>query len=395
MLLNSKSKYFNYPRFYNLNFYHIAAEKFIEKYLLHKDVISIYLFGHVSVEGVSDLDFLVVLQDPLTQPLNKKYSTMTFNKDLRYIYNNTQPFVVTEEVYKNFWKIFPTHNLKLIYGKEIKQECTDETKARLYNLLILIDVCNHFYPILFLKQLFSKKLNVRYSLLILNSLKFPLQLFMDICGCTYDSWDKFINQVKKLREHWFKTKDGERCQILHKTLQEASIVSIDLMDKLDNYIKQNLWGYSPKVSAEAICELKPLGRYFIAPFDKNMVLEDTINGFKRTENWSTFLPLTFYFPPLIYSLEDGLVSEHIRGSMPAKGDFFTIKDDRVRPYMKDRISLMNKHAAFYKDNGIEINMVHNYYGYNPLIADRKSFLLFVEIQHFFRHIVNVWRRRGI
>ena len=149
--------HFNRPRFFDREFYDVAADKFVEKYSAHKDVLGIFLFGQVSVPGISDLDFIVVMKDRLNEKFDQNYSIATFNDDLRYIYNETQPFILTEKVFKEFWKIFPTHHLKQIYGDTLFQTVPEKNEERLYNTLILIEVCQNFYPVLFLKQLASEK----------------------------------------------------------------------------------------------------------------------------------------------------------------------------------------------------------------------------------------------
>ena len=249
MLNSSKRTYYNLPRFFDCDFYDSAKEKFVERYSYHRDVLSIYLFGQVSLPGISDLDFLVIMKDHLTKALDHKYSVVSFSNDLRYIYNDTQPFVVSKNIYKEFWKIFPTHHLNRIYGQEIKQIIPDELEVRLYNLLILIEVCHNFYPVLFLKQLYAVRKNVRYSLLILNALKFPLQLFMEISGVSVGSWVEFMKDVVNLRESWFQKKDQERYHQMNSILNAASTVSIDLIDKLNKYIERKFWNYTPNANA--------------------------------------------------------------------------------------------------------------------------------------------------
>ena len=363
--VNLAREYLYDPRFFDMDYYNFAADKFVDKYSGNQDVISIYLFGQVSVAGISDLDFIVVLKEPQERPFGKEYSIMSFNEDLRYIYNNTQPFIVNEDVFKNFWKIFPTSNLKLIYGKDIrpKKELKEEVSSSFYNTLILIDVCNYFYPGIFLGQLFSKQLNVRYALLILNSLKFPLKMFMDISGSKQDNWIKFIDNVRILRESWFSSEGQGQHQTLIATLKEAIAVSLDLVVKLDSHLKQHLWTHPAEKS---ICISKVLGKTFVSPFNKKQTLSGEIREFSQTGSWRSFSPLSFYFPLSIYSQSIGVVSQHIKNHLPAGKVTFNVIDSTVIPYMNDRIENMNKHAFFYKANKIKLNMVHNYYGYNPL-----------------------------
>jgi hypothetical protein len=382
-----KRLYSNIPRFYAADFYRVAAGEFIKKYAAHKDVLSIYVFGQVSVEGISDLDFLVVLKEPLTQPFDDQYSVATFDRDLRYIYNNTQPFIMSEEIFRNFWKIFPTDDLRLVYGKEIAREGKDKTESQLYDVLILMDVCSHFYPNVFMKQLFSKDLNVRYSLLVLNALKFPLRVFADIAGFASAPWTDYIGRVKRLRKNWFQMEERKGFERIIEMLEEAAVVSIDLMSRMHFFIREHYW----LSKGSNICAFKPLSKYFIEPFDKDRSLLKTLETYKRQSRWDFYLPQTFYLPLLVYGLEEGAVSEHIRRHLSVKRNFFNVSDEGLYYYMKDRISLMNGHAAFYKRNGIAVNMVHNYYGHDPLAPQKRSFPFSDRIYGLLHRLV----RRGV
>ena len=122
MVKKNAIEYINLPRKYKLSDYHHAIKKFVDKYSAHPDVISIYLFGNISVLGISDLDFIVVLKDKLSVPFTEDYSVLNFQDDLRYLYNNTQPFLMNRNVFKNCRKIFPFKNLRLVYGENINNE---------------------------------------------------------------------------------------------------------------------------------------------------------------------------------------------------------------------------------------------------------------------------------
>jgi len=316
---------------------------------------------------------------------------MRFNRNLRYIYNETQPFFVTPKIFQEFWKIFPTYNLKLIYGREIDQKVPDETAVRLYNVLILIEVCHNFYPIIFLKQLYSKRINVRYALLTLNALKFPLRLFMEVCGHAYDTWIQFIDQIADLRERWFELERREGYHSLERMLHEAAIVSIDLTEKLHTYIEQELWKYKLASNKATPSGIKFWDKYFIPVYDRNEVLEITLNDFVRNAKWTAYLPSTFYYPLTVYRLVKGVVSDHIAKFISDDRELFAVKDDSLPAYMQDRISLMNDHAAFYKENNVLIKMVHHYYGYMPPTVSGKSSLHRMKPYRFLKKIVgNGW-----
>ena len=89
----------NNPVRYSPSDYDKAAESFVDRYRGHRDTTGIYQFGHVTVPGISDLDFIVVLRDRLNTPLDSGYSVSRFPEKLRYLYNDTQPFLMPRDVF--------------------------------------------------------------------------------------------------------------------------------------------------------------------------------------------------------------------------------------------------------------------------------------------------------
>jgi hypothetical protein len=380
----------NLPREYELEDYSIATERFIEKYSKHPDVVSIYQFGQVSVPGISDLDFIVVLKDPLSHSFDADYSVSTFSPELRYLYNDTQPFLMNEGIFKEFWKIFPTSDLTLVYGRKIEQIPASDNEKDVYNLLILVDVCNYFYPLLFVKQLASNTLNVRFCLLVLNSFKFPLRLCMDLTGQVVDGWVKFIEKVESLRKSWFLNDLSHNLNALNSLLSEASSVSLGLIGTLDTFMREHYW------CGNSTNQERVAGTYgachFTGLFDKDAVLHKILDRFNKTKTWRSYLPTTLLYPLTLFAHEEGVVSNHIKKKLTHKVGSFHVKDERVTGCLRSRAELMNRHASFYADNTILINMVHNYYGYNPLKEKNKTFLSAVSMLKKFTTLKSSLRR---
>ncbi|MDJ0818549.1 MAG: hypothetical protein QNJ58_20245 [Desulfobacterales bacterium] len=384
--------YFNSPRFFEPDFYDSAKAIFIERYANHKDVLSIYNFGQVSVPGISDLDFLVVMKDSLSEPLGNNYSVASFDEDLRYIYNDTQPFVVPEGIYEEFWKIFPANHLSRIFGRDFPQKMSDNLEARRYKLLVLIEVCHYFYPVIFLNQLHSAQINVRFCLLILNALRFPLNILMELCEVTVEPWVRFMKRVASLREHWFQWDNDDRHRQLNVLLLEAAAVSIDLIDKLNRFIEADLWRHAAPQNHQIAEGIRLGDKVFVTEFNPEKVLEDTRQEYKQSGKWRAYLPLTFIYPLLIYRAEQGRVSAHLKKLMADVSTEFVVKDEGLTALMQDRIRLMNKHGAFYADNAIKINMVHSYYGFNPKPGSGKFYQLAMRPHRFLHNFIKNWRK---
>jgi hypothetical protein len=93
----------------------------------------------------------------------------------------------------------------------------------------------------------------------------------------------------------------------------------------------------------------------------------------KTGNFISLFPAAFYFPLRLYSIQKGLVSQNIHGCLSGKKNCFITKKPEIMEIMKSRIDLMNAHALFYKENEIQIEMVHKYYGYNPSLPENREY----------------------
>jgi len=364
----------NLPKQYSPSAYEEAVEEFVKKYSVHPDVLSIFQFGNVTVPGISDLDFLIILNDSLSAPLREEFSIQSFREGLRYLYNNTEPFLMTMDIFKEYWKIFPVSNLRLLYGAAHDTGRENRRATVIYEVLSLMDICNYFYPSVFLEQLYSKNLDVRRCLLLLNALCFPLGIMSAILPRGNGRWEEIKGRIKNLRSNWFQHDESEGISILSQLLEEASVVSIDLILSISKYVENNLWSVGSSGGAAAtffnVC--------FLNKFDPDEVLKNEVEYFKRGE-WCSFLPASFLFPLIRYSQYKGVVSDHIKKNLKKNDINFNCFDNAAISIIDRRIGLMNRHAFFYQKNRIRIPMVHNYYSYNPIKNERDISSLFFNL----------------
>ena len=196
-LLTKRYNYVNEPIPLKLSEYDKALEAFLDRFTKYHNVKSIYRFGFISSLGVSDLDFIVVLNDPLNKP-REDLSYKGFTAKNKYIYNNTPPIYLSENLFQNFIYVLPLKGIELLYGKNIEQ-IAPENKG-IYNLLITIELCTLFYPRVFLDLLYASKFNVRRALCLINALQYPMKLIKEQVR-EDGRWQKFEKDVKDLREN--------------------------------------------------------------------------------------------------------------------------------------------------------------------------------------------------
>lgn len=368
-ILNRQYNYVSEPLPLKINEYDRALKVFLDKFARYHNIKSIYKFGFISAIGISDLDFIVVLNDPLSKP-REDLSYKGFNKKERYIYNNTPPIYMSEEIFKQYTYVLPFRGLKLLYGNEINQVTPENKQA--YNILTIIEICTLFYPRVFLDLLYRPKLNIRRALCLLNALQYPVKLMHGIVEVD-DRWEGFEKELKNLREKWFQL-DSDRYKLLVSLVVDAVYLSLDIIAKTSNYLVT--LDCVKKISFHNRKIVGQLGyNYctFISKFSKDESLSILIDRHEKTHwtrRFTSVLPWPFLAPLLLYKEEEGLLSSHFRSSLRIDDGFkieFAFKEEA-----RKRINVLNSFMSFIEDNRVAPNGAHIYYDYWPKAGLRNT-----------------------
>lgn len=364
--LNKKYTFINEPIHLNENDYRNALHAFVEKFSAYSNVVSIYKFGTISSIGISDLDFIVILkEEPLIQD-SKDLAYRSFSKKEIYIYNNTPPMYMTEKIFRNFNQLFPLKGLKLLYGRDIKQE--NMFNHDVYDMLTLIELLGKFYPKIFLELLYSNSFNTRRALMLLHALQFPIDLASNYFEID-STWLQYKNKIRKLREQWY-TMGYEKYSLLISLGYEAVNVSLDLIDKVREYLSQKTFLKSNHEDAGRIIGSFQKGRtLFIRNFSAKRALDMLLERYESTiwpKRFSLVLPDIYVLPLVAYMDEDGVLSEHIRKNLKISDAF---RESLIfKTEAKKRIAVLNSLMSFIEKYKVFPNGVHIYYGYWPKVG---------------------------
>ncbi len=341
--------------------YESAKKRFIEVFAVNPCLASIYQFGFIRHPGISDLDFLMILNDKPGKCIWKKDIYAPFTQKERYLYNNTPPIIVNKEIFYNFYKILPLSNLVWLSGERVEQH--KKKDEEIFNLLILLEVCSHFYPKVFLELFKEKIFNIRRAILLINSLQYPLSIAAGIVG-EDEEWNRFNSEVNKLRGEWFLL-GWDRYKRLYDLILNAIWISTELIEKTGNRIQEAASKCSPSQ------KILPVGSFlngrmlFYEGFGKEFALEGILKTYKRSGKFISILPSVFLSPFMIYKEENGQIGRHIKRNLSVYGDVSPFDNPQAAV---ERIGLMNLWIDFIEGNRITVDMVHIYYGYRPRVS---------------------------
>jgi len=239
-------KFTNQPIFYSHIDYQDAIQEYISKITKSKDVISVYQCGTITVEGISDIDLIIILENPLTDSSNETYDVQKFNSKIQYLFMH-QPFLMDTCTFQNLYKIFIIKDIKWLYGKRITIKNISQNDKKLYELFINMDRLSSLIR-RFSNHLNCKQLPVRNLLASLNSLKFNIESVSKICQVMKINWVKYIKNITELRKNWFKSDILKNHNMLIQLLNEAVVICYDIAEEIDLFFKKNYTSLAKKLS---------------------------------------------------------------------------------------------------------------------------------------------------
>jgi len=331
-----KYDFFNMPKKYSLADYESAISAIIKKYSKNEGLVSVYNWGDPSVYGISDIDVLFVFRN------NTKNALPFFSRSFNFLSSKARylirhPFMfIDKNSFKNVKYIYPSANFRLLYGMNISINKISSADSRYSNIALLNDIIIRHYPRDFIEQYVNKRINVRDTLLRLNSLKYSIKIFEDLAIKKNKEWGKKLALVEDLRRNWLKKKDFD---LLASLNEHAVNMSIDIISIFKTFlIKNNLVKIN---SGEKLAYNGMKNKsVFIKDWDKGKALREMIKIAANKKTFHSILPIELSAQLAQYSKADGRISSYIKDNI--KGNIsYQMKHEGI---IKKRISMLNSQA---------------------------------------------------
>lgn len=327
-------EFFNLPKKHSLQDYKLAVEGIIAKFSKTKNLVAVYNWGSPSVPGISDLDILMVFDsDAGSLPAHKR---SFYFLDAKTKYLLSHPFVfIDKESLHNLRYVHPNASFELLHGKHIPVKKLSKKDAYYSQIALLNDICIRHYPRDFIRQSIHKKINVRDTLLRLNSLKYTA-IMLENFAKTKIKWSSKLKLIDNLRKSWFGSNDFG---LLAELNNDAVGISMDITAQFRDFLLND--GIVKVKSAENI-------RYngiknkaiFVRDWNSNGALNEMTKLIKNNKFYS-ILPIEFAPQLSEYSKSDGLISGYIRKNLRGNLNYRL----KHRNIIKKRIQILNSQAA--------------------------------------------------
>ncbi len=332
-----KYKFYNLPKKYTPADYKRAIDQIIRRYSGIKSISSIYNWGDISTPGISDIDIVFVIKENAKGALpflNRGFYFL--NPKIRYL--ACHPFIFIDECsFKEMKYINQNINFKLLYGEKIEVEDLNVDEPYYVKIALLNDLIIRHYPRDFIEQSINKKINVRNTLLRLNSLRYTIKILSSLTKERNKSWDITLKNIQKLRKEWFKSNDFNLLTSLNRISVKISMDTIDIFKKIllrNDLVKIND-GTSVKYNG-----IKNK-TFFVRNWNKEKALQEMSNNIKNKKRFYSILPIELSPQLIEYAKYTGPISNHIKKNIKNN---ITYKI-RHKFIIGKRIKILNKQAT--------------------------------------------------
>lgn len=321
------------PREYGARDYTEASKLVIDKYSACDGLLSVYNWGSPSTPGISDLDIVFVFRKNARALPFPRRSFNFLGSKVRYLARH--PFVfIDEESFKMLRYVYPDASLKLLHGKNLKISDLPTAGKSAAQASLLNDIAIRHYPRDFLGQYCSRSINVRDTLLRLNSLKYTANSLEKLAGGK-SPWSDKLMLVEKLRKEWFAERDFE---LLLSLIVDAIGISMDAIETFRAFLVKNSL---VKITSGSSLEYNGIKNrsLFAKEWDKGNALKE-MKRLAKDGRYCSVLPLEFAAQLVEYSKYDGLISRHIRSNLSGRIDY-QLKNIKIAG---KRIGIFNQQA---------------------------------------------------
>lgn len=200
----------NLPHESDFYSYKEIISKYVKYLSQFDEIMSIYQLGSIGVIGISDIDFLIVLDESkLSVNLNsKKYSIYNiYDKTEKIIAHDA--FIIPDVLFQNLNYISTFFNYKLLFKRAGRRSFPLIQNSKKELLFIhLLDIVHLSINDEFHTLSNQFRLNALLTIARINSQKYPLRLvselgLSDSCN-EFRKINNFIKNFDNLRQSWFK-----------------------------------------------------------------------------------------------------------------------------------------------------------------------------------------------
>jgi|GEM_PF-1489470 len=225
----------DFPVEYDMNFYNTTKQNYINALTKQKGIVSIYQMGSVSMPGISDIDFIVVVDkefgnDELKQCINEFYKLTDAE---RYVIKHPPSAFISEELFGKTSYIHPTFNLARLFGDELLKGELEQAKP-VMQLINIVDLFLMEFPVEFFNELQDKEIAVRNYLMRMKSLTLSANIMRANGIEIPQDVQIFLDNILGLISSWFTNDDKTNLKMITQSILKAEDTILQIIESLRN-----------------------------------------------------------------------------------------------------------------------------------------------------------------
>ncbi len=270
-------------------------------------LVAIYDWGTPSVPGVSDLDVLLVWEwNAESLPLMKRTFATLPSKDRYILYH---PFMhISDNDFENIHYVYPQGKLRKVWGKTLRAKALEKRELLEANAAVLNDIIVRHYPRDFLRQCMEKSIDVRSSLLRLNSLRHTFSTMESLGMEIKIEWEKFSRRVEQLRKGWFADPDTSA---LSGLVEDALDISMEIVGTFAGYQEDVFGDFIRKLPQDMRFTGIKNSAVFVEDWDEDKAMRG-MKALMKNRKMTSILPKAYAAQLACYAQEPGIISSHIK-----------------------------------------------------------------------------------
>jgi hypothetical protein len=228
-------QYFRFPAPCSAAAYGGVVDRFVERARKVRGVLGVGRFGNVSAPGISDLD-LVVVTEPDVAPDAGEHLTVNSLPEFDRGLMMHDPMLVPEDGIGHVFDHLDLPGFTPVWGRLPASPQYSGQADRWRRLSVLLEWLPA-YQYYFAALARTRRVDVRWALPMLHSLRHPLALAAETLGEPIPGGDCFTQEVQRLRSEWFAVgRDGERVQRLAGALARGWELSAEMCFRMDRWL---------------------------------------------------------------------------------------------------------------------------------------------------------------
>jgi len=382
-----KFSFVNFPEPLKLSDYEKIEKQIIKYFSQSKfsgDLLSLYRVGTQYVPGISDLDYLVVVKDHLSNTKGKDYYTKNIvsSPEKRTYFFLHEFYIYPVSVAPYFFFLHPLAKIERIQGEEVDFiPLESRTKKEVY-LYTLIDTFVSYIWRPLVEMFLKRCIDVRLALLKLNSLVYSFLLYQEISSHKTEKIERFSRNIKNLREQWFTLNKEEQLHRLETLFLEGIGLCWEIVERAKKLVP--VQGRSSGGDNSYIFFWgKNNFTVFVNKIGKEQSIAWSREVLNKTGEITVFLPLSFAITLAGYSNGEGRFSRFVQRRL-----CYSLPTSKVDGLLSMRSSLFNRQAQFSMDNKILFTPLVSLGYFQPITLRSKLYNLFTDV-------VSYWKRKEI